>query len=129
MDENCRLPDRWVFHLLFQMGLIGLVCLLFFNKYGVVMIFISMVTSVILIPPFSVGKLKKVVFKDEREGEKKSNNWPLLLLPRWFLFSLWCYYAISDQLTLKIDYEAWIVGSSIIYFWVVTYLFINRVVH
>ena len=120
--------DRLLFNLLLQSGLIGMSCQLFLSRYGAIIVPISMIGSVVLIPTFP--RYKRLKFIDEVSNIKKGFKNLILLfsLPLLYLSTIVIYRYIKEYLGYNIDHLAWVFITSLIYFKLVLYLLVRRIV-
>jgi len=128
MLELFKIQDKTLFRLLLQSGLIATICQLFIIDYGVFVILVSVIVTIVIIPPFTFGNLKKLKFIDEKLTDKgsKSNLILLFCIPILYIGAIATYWLIKEKLGYDINDLIWVFFSSLVYFRIIFHFLINR---
>ncbi len=128
MKESLIISDRLSFYMLMQAGLISLICQMFFPLFGVIVMPISMIISVILIPLFTSGKGKIKSASEVHPVKRSKNNLILFfLIAILYLGTIPIYWYIKKWTGYNINHLLWVFTTTLIYFKIVISLYVRRI--
>ncbi len=129
MEELLIIKDRLSFYILIQSGLISFMCQIFHSLFGVIILPLSMVISVILFPIYSSNKrktkLKYEIHKVKRNGK---NIIVLFLIAILYLSTIPIYSYIKKWTGYEINHLLWVFTTTLIYLKVVISIYVKRIV-